>query len=70
MVPHIGEVQPEQAGWRAFGTMCGERSLGAAHIVFVLAGPEQGVGGMIVCLTARQPSGAVDNIVLGPGRGE
>jgi hypothetical protein len=36
----------------------------------VLAGLEQGVGGMIVCWMARQPLGVVDNIVLGPGREE
>lgn len=47
---HIAEEPPEQADWRAFGTMCGERSLGAGHIVFVLAGLGQGVEGMIACL--------------------
>jgi hypothetical protein len=47
--------------------MCGERSLGAVHIVFVLAGLGQGVEGMIACLKARQLSGAAGSIVLEPG---
>lgn len=47
--------------------MCGERSLGAAHIVFVLAGLEQGVEGMTECLKARQPLGVEGSIVLEPG---
>lgn len=50
--------------------MCGERSLGAAHIVFVLAGLDQGGEGMIACLTARQLLGAEDSIVPEPGQEE
>lgn len=65
--PHIAVEPPEQADWRAFGTMCGEKSLGAEHIVFVLAGLGQGVEGMIACLKARQLLGAAGSIVLEPG---
>lgn len=64
---HIAVEPPEQADWRAFGTMCGERSLGAAHIVVVLVELQQEVEGMIACLKAPQPLGAEGSIVPEPG---
>ena len=65
--PHIAEESlPERAGWWAFGTRCGERNLGAAHIVFVPVGLQQGGGGKIACLKEQRPLGEEGSIVLEP----
>mgnify|MGYP001563686042 FL=1 len=41
--------------------------MGAAHIVFVLVGRDQGVEGTIACLKAPQQLGAAGSIVPEPG---